>query len=317
MAQRALITGITGQDGSYLAELLFAKGYEVHGLFRPEEGAGHIPSATFAELKIHRGLVDSHEDVIRAIQNSSPDECYHLAAQSFVMGEEFTTMRTNVTGTHHVLAAIREHARDCRLFLAGSSEVFGDVDHSPQTEATPMRPRSIYGISKLSGLLLLRHYRETHGIHASCGILYNHESPRRGEQFVTRKITRAAARIRAGLENELRLGNLDAIRDWGDARDYVEAMWLMLQQPHPDDYVIASGKPRTVRQFLDAAFAAAGIPWEEFVVVDPQFYRPAEKYPMTGDASKARVQLGWTTKRTFEDLVTEMVQQDIASLGRN
>ena len=314
MAQRALITGITGQDGSYLAELLLAKGYEVHGLFRHDENSGRIPADTFAAVQIHKGLVDNYADVVKAIQDSRPEECYHLAAQSFVMGEEFTTMRTNSMGTHHMLAAIREHTQDCRLFLAGSSEMFGDVDHSPQTEATPMHPRNIYGISKLSGLLLLRHYRETHGIHASCGILYNHESPRRGEQFVTRKITRAAARIQAGIEKELRLGNLDAIRDWGDACDYVEAMWLMLQQPKADDYVIATGQSRTVRQFLDAAFAAVGMHWEEFVVVDPQFYRPAEKHPMTGDASKARRQLGWAPKRNFEAMVAEMVKQDTASL---
>ena len=197
-------------------------------------------------------------------------------------------MRTNSGGTHHVLAAVREHAPGCRFFLAGSSEMFGNVDRSPQNESTRCGPRSVYGISKLTAFLLMRHYREAHGLHASCGILYNHESPTRSEQFVTGKIVAAAARIKAGIDKELRLGNLDSVRDWGDARDYVEAMWLMLQQPEPDDYVIATGQGRTIRDFWTRRSAAVELDWRDYVVEDQRFYRPTEKCPMIGDATKAR-----------------------------
>jgi GDPmannose 4,6-dehydratase len=311
MPRTALITGITGQDGSYLAELLISKGYEVHGFLRPEEGAGCLPADVYTRLSVHTGLVDSYEEVAAAVETSRPDECYHLAAQTFVQGEECATMRTNSSGTHHVLAALRDYAPNCRMFLAGSSEMFGEVDHSPQSEATPMHPRNVYGISKVAAYMLMRHYREASGLHASCGILYNHESPRRGEQFVTRKITRSAALIREGKQKELRLGNLDAVRDWGDARDYVEAMWLMLQQPNPDDYVIATGQGRTVRDFLDAAFRAVDLDWSKYVVVDERFYRPAEKYSFVGDASKAEERLNWSRKRDFAALVKEMVSVDL------
>jgi GDPmannose 4,6-dehydratase len=224
-------------------------------------------------------------------------------------------MRTNSGGTHHVLAAVREHAPGCRLFLAGSSEMFGDVDRSPQNESTPMRPRGIYGISKLTAFLLMRNYREAHGLHASCGILYNHESPRRSEQFVTGKIVAAAVRIKAGIDKELRLGNLDSVRDWGDARDYVRAMWLMLQQPAPDDYVIATGQGRTIRDLLDAAFAAVELDWRDYVVKDERFYRPTEKCPMIGDATKARTRLGWAPKREFAAMVREMVAEKLTAYG--
>jgi GDPmannose 4,6-dehydratase len=312
MATRsALITGVAGQDGSYLAELLLAKGYDVHGLFRPAQRAGCLPPGTASEVKRHEGDISSVDDVIAAVRAAQPDECYHLAAESHVVGEEFATMRTNVSGTHHVLSAVHSHAPQCRVFVAGSAEIFGAAEHAPQNEQTPMRPRSIYGISKVTALLLLRHYRERMGLYAACGILFNHESPRRGERFVTRKITRAAVRIKAGLQRELRLGNLDAIRDWGDARDYVEAMWLMLQQDSAEDYVVATGQGRTVRDFLDAAFGAVGLNWRELVSVDPQFYRASDPYPMIGDASKARTQLGWAPRRSFGSMVADMVEQDL------
>jgi GDPmannose 4,6-dehydratase len=291
---RALISGISGQDGSYLSELLLSKGYEIHGL---------------------ACALDDYEGVSREIRETQPDELYHLAAQTFVLGEEFETMRTNSGGTHHVLAAVREHAPGCRLFLAGSSEMFGDVDRSPQNESTPMRPRGVYGISKLTAYLLMRNYREAHGLHASCGILYNHESPRRSEQFVTGKIVAAAVRIKAGIDKELRLGNLDSVRDWGDARDYVRAMWLMLQQPAPDDYVIATGQGRTIRDLLDAAFAAVELDWRDYVVKDERFYRPTEKCPMIGDATKARTRLGWAPKREFAAMVREMVAEKLTAYG--
>lgn len=311
-ARRALITGITGQDGSYLAELLLSKGYDVIGVLRPGEGPGRLPAAAVDAITTHSADIDSAEDIAAAVRDSRPDECYHLAAQTFVPGEEFATMRVNASGTHHVLAAIRDHAPGCRLFFAGSSELFGDVDHSPQSEDTPMRPRSVYGISKLTAYLLMRHYREAHKLHASCGILYNHESPRRGEHFVTRKITRAAARISLGEQKELVLGNLDAIRDWGDAREYVQAMWLMLQQPEPDDYVIATGKGRTVREFVEAAFTSVGLEWQRFVRTAPEFYRPTEQTPLIGNPTRAASKLSWKATTPFSDLVQEMVHQDLA-----
>lgn len=311
MPGTALITGITGQDGSYLTELLLSKGYEVHGFLRPDDDAGRVAPEAFPSIHVSRGFIEDYTDVAAAVRNSKPDECYHLAAQTFVPGEDLVTMRTNTLGSHNILNAIREHSPKCRVFLAGSGQMFGDVDHSPQNEATPMRPRNVYGISKVSAYMLMRYYRQAHGLHASCGILYNHESPRRGEQFVAGKITQAAARIKAGLQQELRLGNLDAIRDWGDARDYVEAMWLMLQQPSPDDYVIATGQGKTVRDLLDVAFGAVSLDWREYVTVDERFYRPSEKHPLIGDATKAEKRLGWSRKRDFEALIKEMVSQDL------
>jgi GDPmannose 4,6-dehydratase len=311
---RALITGVTGQDGSYLAELLLSKGYEVYGFVRTPEESGGLPGPVLAAIKRLSGEIDCLDDVTRVVRDSQPDECYHLAAQTFVPGEEFETMRINAAGTHHVLAAIRTHVPGCRLFLAGSSEFFGDAEHSPQSEASSMRPRSIYGISKLTAYLLMSHYRQTHGLHASCGILYNHESPRRGEHFVTRKITRAAASIKAGLETELVLGNLDSVRDWGHARDYVRAMWLMLQQPTPDDYVIATGHGRTVRDFVTAAFSAAGLDWQRYVRVAQEFYRPTERVPLVGSAGKANRMLKWVPEISFAAMVAEMVEHDSARL---
>ena len=308
MPRRALITGITGQDGSYLAELLHSQGYEIHGLFRPGE---HIPAGVEAG-GIHRyeGELEDASAVTRAVAAAMPDECYHLAAQTFVMGEELSTIRINVLGTLHVLEALRHEARECRLFLAGSSEMFGDVDVSPQDENTPLCPRNVYGVSKVAAYHLMRVYRDQHGLFACCGYLYNHESPRRAPHFVTRKITRAAARIKLGMESELRLGNLDAVRDWGHASDYVRAMWLMLQHPEPDDYIVATGQGRSVRDFVEAAYNAVELDWQKYVRMAPEYYRPAEKVPFVGNPSKAENHLGWTRQFGLNDLVREMVDSE-------
>ena len=273
----ALITGITGQDGSYLTEWLRSRGYSIHGLFRP--GESDIPGVEGEDIHHHEGDLTDGAAVSRAVAAASPEECYHLAAQTFVGDNELSTVRSNIEGTLHVLEAIRREAPECRLFLAGSSEMFGNPESAPQDESTPFRPRNVYGVTKVSAWQLMDVYRQRHGVFGCCGILYNHESPRRPTQFVTRKITHGAAQIRRGKQTELRLGNLEAVRDWGHARDYVRAMWLMLQQDSPDDYVIATGEPRTVGQFVDAAFRAAGLEWKPYVRVDPQFSDPPRRSP--------------------------------------
>jgi GDPmannose 4,6-dehydratase len=320
--KRVLITGITGQDGSYLAELLLEKGYEVHGIVRrvaiedPEHRLWRI--LHFKDrLHLHAASLESLPSIYRVFQAVKPDECYHLAAQSFVaysFEDEFSTLNTNINGTHYVLAALRDCAPECRFYFAASSEMFGKVSQVPQNEETPFHPRSAYGISKVAGFHLARNYREAYGIKACSGILYNHESPRRGFEFVTRKITSHAARIKLGLAKEVRLGNLDARRDWGHAREYVRAMWLMLQQEKPDDYVIATGEQHSVREFAELAFTRLGLDYRKHVVVDPQFLRPADVETLLGDASKARQQLGWTYAVAFKDLVHEMVDEDLARL---
>jgi len=251
------------------------------------------------------------------ISKVQPDECYHLAAQSFVsysFEDEFSTLNTNINGTHHVLASIKQAAPKCRYYFAATSEMFGEVRETPQTELTPFHPRSTYGISKVAGFDLTRNYREAFGLHTSSGILYNHESPRRGFEFVTRKITSHAAKIKLGLAKELSLGNLDTKRDWGHAQDYVEAMWLMLQQDVPDDYVIATGQTWTVQQFVEAAFACVDLNWRDYVVIDPKFFRPAEVQLLLGDPSKAKKVLGWQPTHTFQQLVESMVQGDMERL---
>ncbi|WP_447973260.1 GDP-mannose 4,6-dehydratase [Nitrospira sp. Kam-Ns4a] len=320
--KRALITGITGQDGSYLAELLLEKGYEVHGIVRrvaiedPEHRLWRILHLR-DRLRLHAASMESLPSIYRVFQAVKPDECYHLAAQSFVtysFEDEFSTLNANINGTHYVLAALRDCAPDCRFYFAASSEMFGKVAQVPQNEATPFHPRSAYGISKVAGFHLTRNYREAYGIKAACGILYNHESPRRGFEFVTRKITSHAARIKLGLAKELRLGNLNARRDWGHARDYVRAMWLMLQQDEPEDYVIATGEQHSVREFAEAAFACVGLDYRDYVVVDPQLIRPAEVETLLGDATKARQRLGWTCQVKFQTLVQEMVEADLGAL---
>ena len=319
MKKRALITGITGQDGSYLAEHLLAHDYEVYGIVRrvafedPEHRMWRLLGLQ-DDLNLEGASMESYASIFKVIRRVKPHEVYHLAAQSFVsysFEDEFSTMSTNINGTHFVLSAIKELCPECRFYFAGSSEMFGRVRATPQDEETPFHPRSAYGISKVAGFELTRNYREAYGLHASSGILYNHESPRRGHEFVTRKITRGVARIKAGEMNELRLGNLDAKRDWGHAADYVKAMWLMLQQDQPDDYVIAAGECHSVREFVEIAFAEAGLDYKDYVVVDEKFFRPAEVDILLGNCTKAQKVLGWKYKRSFRDLVREMAQADL------
>ncbi len=318
--KKALVTGITGQDGSYLAELLLQRGYEVHGIVRrvafedPQHRLWRI--VPFLEqLHLHAASLESYASIFAVVEAVRPDECYHLAAQSFVsysFDDEFSTLDTNISGTQHVLAALHRLTPQCRFYFAGSSEMFGKVHEVPQTEKTPFHPRSPYGISKCAGFYLTQNYREAYGMHASSGILFNHESPRRGFEFVTRKITSGVARIAAGGgRGKIALGNLDARRDWGFAGNYVEAMWRMLQQPEPDDYVIATGETHSVREFLAEAFARAGLPWEEHVELDTKFFRPAEVDLLVGDASKARRVLGWEPTVKFKELVGMMVEGDL------
>ena len=318
--QKAFITGITGQDGSYLAEYLLELGYEVHGLVR--RAALEVPEHRLSRIRhlqdnvtLHPGSLESYPSIVHLFAKHRFDEVYHLAAQSFVaesFTDGFSTMNTNINGTHFVLAAIRELQPHCRFYFAGSSEMFGKVREVPQTETTPFHPRSPYGISKVTGFDLTRNYRESYDMFCANGILFNHESPRRGHEFVTRKITRGVARIQAGLATELRLGNLDAKRDWGHARDYVRGMHLMLQQDDPDDYVIATGQTHSVAEFCDLAFGHVGLDYRQFVVVDPKFYRPAEVDLLVGDAAKAHTKMGWQSATSFEGLVEEMVEQDVA-----
>jgi len=319
MSKKSLITGITGQDGSYLAEFLLLKGYEVHGIVRrvaledPTHRTWRINHIR-EKLKLHSASLESYASVFNVIEKIRPDECYHLAAQSFVsysFEDEFSTMNTNIGGTHSILSALKERAPKCRFYFAGSSEMFGVAPQSPQNENTPLMPRSSYGISKLAGFHLTRNYREAYNLFACSGILFNHESPRRGFEFVTRKITDAVARIKMGLEKELFLGNLDAKRDWGFAGDYVKAMWLMLQQEKPDDFIAATGETHTVREFLEIAFGHAGLDWKKFVKSDERFFRPAEIYELRGDYSKARKILSWEPEVSFPELVRMMVSTDL------
>jgi GDPmannose 4,6-dehydratase len=323
MARRALITGITGQDGSYLAALLLEKGYEVHGTVRrvaiedPGHRLGRI-APIIDRVKLHAGSMESFPSLYKILEQVQPDECYHLAAQSFVsysFDDEFSTFTTNINGTHFLLAALKETCPKCRFYFAGSSEMFGRVEEIPQTERTRFHPRSAYGISKVAGFDLTRNYREAYGIHASSGILFNHESPRRGFEFVTRKITSGVAKIVSGQGSDLKLGNLSAQRDWGHAADYVRAMWLMLQQDQPDDYVVATGESHSVLDFVQMAFDLVGLDYKKHVVTDPMFYRPAEVELLIGDAARARTILGWSPDTSFAHLVREMVEHDCRTLG--
>jgi GDPmannose 4,6-dehydratase len=320
---KALISGITGQDGSYLAELLLAKGYEVHGIVRrvaiedPEHRLTRLEGVR-SRIKLHAASLESYASIHQVVEKVEPDECYHLAAQSFVsysFDDEFSTLNANINGTHYMLAAVKNVTPNCRFYFAGSSEMFGKAEEVPQNERTRFHPRSTYGISKVAGFELTRNYREAYGMHASSGILFNHESPRRGFEFVTRKITSGAARIAAGRASELRLGNLEAKRDWGHAREYVEAMWRMLQQDQPDDYVIATGETHTVREFAETAFALAGLDYRDYVTGDPDLFRPAEVNVLLGDAGYARKKLGWSHGIAFGALVREMVEEDCRLLG--
>jgi len=327
MAKKALITGITGQDGSYLAELLLSKGYEVHGLIRRAStfNTGRLepiysdPHSQGNRLLLHYGDLSDASALARLIGKIQPEEIYNLAAQSHVRvsfdSPEYTTDIT-ATGTVRLLEAVRETGIRPRFYQASSSEMYGLAQEVPQTERTPFYPRSPYGCAKAFSYWMTVNYRESYGLHASNGILFNHESPRRGETFVTRKITRAVAHLQAGLQDKLYLGNLDAKRDWGYAREYVEAMWLMLQQADPDDYVIATNDSHSVREFLEIAFRHAGMDWQDFVEIDPRYYRPAEVAALIGDYSKAKKKLGWEPKTRFEDLVRLMVEADIELLRR-
>ena len=322
--KRALITGITGQDGSYLTERLIADGYEVHGLVRrvamedPERRFTRIKNV-LDQLVLHSANLESYPSLFHVLSKHKFDECYHLAAQSFVaesFADGITTMTTNVSGTHFLLAALKELQPACKFYFAGSSEMFGRVREAPQNEETRFHPRSAYGISKVTGFDLTRNYREEYGMFCCTGILFNHESPRRSFEFVTRKITSGVARIKLGMQKELRLGNLDAERDWGHAKDYVCAMHRMLLQEKPDDFVVATGKSHTVREFCDLAFKHVGLNYEDHVVVDPKFYRPAEEHQLLGDPAKAKKKLDWQPEYRFEDMVTEMVDADLAYLAK-
>lgn len=313
----ALITGITGQDGSHLAELLLSKGYEVHGLMRRASTFNtaridHI----WDRLKMHHGDLTDSGNLSRVLHAVAPDEVYNLGAQSHVKVSfevpEYS-MEATGGGSLRLLEAVREFAPSARYYQASSSEMFGSSP-PPQNERTPFHPRSPYGCAKVFAYWTTVNYRESYGMHASNGILFNHEGPRRGETFVTRKITRAIARIKRGLQKELVLGNLDAKRDWGYAGDFVEAMWLMLQQDKPDDYVVATGEMHSVCEFVELAFDYVGLPWEPYVKVDPRYFRPAEVDALQGDASKAFKQLGWKPKTSFVDLVSMMVDADLNSL---
>jgi GDPmannose 4,6-dehydratase len=325
MAKKALITGITGQDGSYLAELLLAKGYEVHGIIRRAStfNTGRLepiytdPHSPRNRLFLHYGDLSDASGLARLLAGIQPEEVYNLAAQSHVRvsfdSPEYTTDIT-ATGTVRLLEAIREAGMKPRFYQASSSEMYGKVREVPQTEQTPFYPRSPYACAKVFSYWTTVNYRESYGLHASNGILFNHESPRRGETFVTRKITRAVAHILAGLQDKLYLGNLEAKRDWGYAKEYVEAMWLMLQQEQPDDYVIATNETHSVREFLEVAFGYVGLDWRKHVEIDPRYYRPAEVDLLIGDYSKARRVLGWEPRTRFEELARLMVDADIKLL---
>ncbi|HUI78989.1 MAG TPA: GDP-mannose 4,6-dehydratase [Bryobacteraceae bacterium] len=323
MKKKALITGITGQDGSYLAEHLLGLGYEVHGLVRrvaleqPQQRLSRLRNI-LDRIQLHPGSLESYPSIFNIFSRVQFDECYHLAAQSFVaesFADGFSTMNTNINGTHYVLAALRELQPNCRFYFAGSSEMFGKVRETPQGEATPFHPRSPYGISKVTGFHLAMNYREAYAMYCSNGILFNHESPRRGFEFVTRKITYGVALIKHGLASELKLGNLEAKRDWGHARDYVSAMHLMLQQPNPDDYVIATGETHSVREFCEKAFGEVGLDYNAYVRKDEAVYRPAEVDLLIGDTSKAQKVLGWKPAVNFVALVKEMVHSDMELVG--
>ncbi len=325
--KKALITGITGQDGSYLAELLLEKGYEVHGIIRRSSsfntgrltGVFQDPHERGARLHLHYGDLTDGSSINRLMEKVVPDEVYHLAAQSHVRVSfdipEYTGDVTGL-GALRILDAIRETKVKAKFYQASSSEMFGDTTIVPQSEKTPFHPCSPYACAKVYAYHLTINYREAYGIFACNGILFNHESPRRGETFVTRKIARAAARIKAGLDKFLYLGNLEAKRDWGYAPEYVDAMWRMLQQKTPDDYVVATGESRTVREFVEAAFGHVGLDWKKHVRIDPRYYRPTEVSYLLGDAAKARRKLKWEPKTKFKDLVRLMVDAEVAALSR-
>jgi len=317
--KKALITGIDGQDGSYLSEILLEKGYKVYGMVRRvalEDPEHHLWRLRHIldKIRLYPASLESYPSIFKVVEKVKPDECYHLAAQSFVsysFEDEFSTINTNINGTHFVLSAIKEKAPKCKFYFAASSEMFGLVKESPQNEFTPFHPRSPYGVSKVTGFYLTQNYREAYKIFACNGILFNHESPRRGFEFVTRKISYGVAKINYGLEKKLRLGNLEAKRDWGFAGDYVRAIYLMLQQDKPDDYVIATGEVHSVKEFVKLAFNYVGLDWKKYVTIDKTFYRPAEVHLLQGDYTKAKRKLGWKPTVNFEGLVKMMLDADL------
>ncbi|MFH2058578.1 MAG: GDP-mannose 4,6-dehydratase [Pseudomonadota bacterium] len=322
--KKALISGITGQDGLYLSQFLLEKGYEVHGIVRraaledPDHRLWRIRHL-LDDIVIHSGSLESFPSLFKIIRKIKPDECYHLAAQSYVsysFEDEFSTLNTNINGTHYMLSALHEIQPDCHFYFAASSEMFGKVTEVPQNEDTHFHPRSVYGISKVAGFDLTRNYREAYGMFAVSGILYNHESPHRGFEFVTRKITHHAVKIKLGLANEVRLGNLEAKRDWGHSKDYVRAMWLMLQQGKPEDFVVATGQAHSVREFAEKAFGYLDLDYQKYVKQDPKFYRAAEVDILLGDASKAKSALGWEPEYSFDDLIKEMIEEDLKLLKK-
>ena len=319
MNKIALITGITGQDGSYLAEFLLKKKYKVHGLIRRVaiEDENHRLwrlRHILNKITLHPASLESYASLVKIIQKTKPNEVYHLGAQSYVdysFKDEFSTLNTNINGTHYILSALKEFSPKTKFYFAGSSEMFGKVREVPQNEKTPFYPRSVYGISKVAGFDLTRNYREAYKLFCCSGILFNHESPRRGFEFVTRKITHAVARIKFGLQKDLELGNIDAKRDWGHAKDYVEAMWLMLNRKKPEDYVISTGKHYTVRDFAKLAFKLVDLDYKKFVKVEKKLYRPSEVESLLGNCNKAKRELKWKPKYDFKKLVEDMVKADL------
>ena len=319
MSKVALITGITGQDGSYLAELLLSKGYKVHGIVRRVALEDEMHRLwrirkILNDISLHSASLESYASLFKILQKIKPDEIYHLAAQSYVgysFEDEFSTFNTNINGTHYILSAVKEFANNVKFYFASSSEMFGKVKFSPQDENTAFHPRSAYGISKVTGYHLTRNYREAYKLHASNGILFNHESPRRGFEFVTRKISFAAARIKKGLQKKLKLGNTNSKRDWGHAQDYVKAMWLMLQQDNPGDYVVGTGINHSVEEFVKKAFDYVNLNYKDYVIIDKSLLRPTEVDALLANYSKAKKVLKWEPKISFDNLISEMVESDL------
>ena len=325
MKKVALITGITGQDGSYLSELLLSKGYEVHGIVRRvalEDETHRLwrIRKILKDINLHAGSLESYASLFNIIMKIKPTEVYHLAAQSYVgysFEDEFSTLNININGTHYLLSAVKEFADSkLKFYFAGSSEMFGKVEAIPQNEDTIFNPRSSYGISKVTGYYLTKNYREAYNLHASNGILFNHESPRRGFEFVTRKITHAVARIKKGSKEKLKLGNLKARRDWGHAKDFVEAMWLMLQKDKPGDYVVGTGEQHSVEEFAKKAFSHAGLNYKDHIIIDQKLVRPAEVDTLLADCSRAKKNLNWKPKISFDDLIINMVEHDLENVGK-